>query len=158
MTNAMTNTVNCVFASTPRPAGNTGTMMVTCANADAVSKSGAALGSRPTIGVCAKYCVSRKPIDANAGPLIDVTVKGNARVIGGPVVQGNGVADYLQTIPMERLGDGIEIAIKRFGLDAVATWWESRTGKPCGCPGRKAWFNELGRRLKSRMAKLLATS
>lgn len=41
------------------------------------------------------------------------------------------------------LGDLVEAAIISVGLNKVADWWESATGKGCGCQGRKEQLNKV---------------
>jgi hypothetical protein len=46
-------------------------------------------------------------------------------------------------------GDVVEAIARRIGADRLAAWWEQKTGKPCGCEGRKAALNRAtGRLLK----------
>jgi hypothetical protein len=46
------------------------------------------------------------------------------------------------------LGDMVQGAAKRLGLQKLAQKYEQVTKKPCGCGKRKAALNELHRKIK----------
>jgi hypothetical protein len=63
-----------------------------------------------------------------------------------PVIESLPLIDRLRNdIPLA--GDVVEAIAKRLGVDHLARWWESRTGKMCGCPARKEAMNRASEKL-----------
>lgn len=44
-------------------------------------------------------------------------------------------------------GDVVAAIARRIGADRLAAWWQEKTGRPCGCEGRKAALNRATERL-----------